>query len=361
MVFLAAIVFVDSYHVPIYAITPGDAQSVSGIISVHGLSTDPHRDAILLTDVYISPDELTAGQWLLDQFQSHTAFVNANQLLDPNIPASEFNAQGFLQMSDSKNFARVAALRALGWKVLSRPVGTTLVGIVSNSPAWKAHLAVGDRVVSFNGSPVLNSCQFIVDLHHMSAGSAVTIGVQHATIGATGALTLQPTHNVHLTTVRANKHVGISLCANDVAPESAIGIAFPEDSVQYTIPGTIDISTPNIGGPSAGLAMTLALIDRLSSGSLTGHKTVAATGTIDPNGNVGDVGGVAQKTVAVERAGAKIFLVPQSELSTAQQASSGHLIVLGVSTLRQALRDLRHFGGVAPVPLSKPVTLMFTS
>ena len=76
--------------------------------------------------------------------------------------------------------------------------------------------------------------------------------------------------------------------------------------------------TQDIGGPSAGLAMTLGIIDKLSSGRLTGNRIVAATGTIDQNGNVGDVGGVAEKTIAVERAGATVFFVPSVELQAAR-------------------------------------------
>ena len=84
----------------------------------------------------------------------------------------------------------------------------------------------------------------------------------------------------------------------------------PEDQVDFTYPFPVNIDVTNIGGPSAGLAMTLGVIDALSPGSLTGDHTVVATGTIDSQGNVGEVGGVPQKTVAVENAGASIFLVP---------------------------------------------------
>ena len=83
-----------------------------------------------------------------------------------------------------------------------------------------------------------------------------------------------------------------------------------EDQVDFTYPFPVHINVTNIGGPSAGLAMTLGVIDALDKGSLTGGRTVAATGTIDSQGNVGDVGGVPQKTVAVENAGASIFFVP---------------------------------------------------
>ena len=100
--------------------------------------------------------------------------------------------------------------------------------------------------------------------------------------------------------------------------------------------------------------MTLTLIDQLSAGSLTGHHVVAATGTIDVNGHVGDVGGVAEKTVAVQRAGATVFFVPQVELATASAVASKGLRVVGVSTVAQVLAYLRAHGGQTPVPLTPP-------
>jgi PDZ domain-containing protein len=98
----------------------------------------------------------------------------------------------------------------------------------------------------------------------------------------------------------------------------------------------------------------LTLIDKLSKGSLTGHHVVAVTGTIAVNGAVGDVGGVAEKTVAAQRAGATIFFVPQVEVSTAKRAAGPGLRIVGVRSLHQVLSDLLRLGGDAPVPLTKP-------
>ncbi|MHB2028786.1 MAG: S16 family serine protease, partial [Acidimicrobiales bacterium] len=148
----------------------------------------------------------------------------------------------------------------------------------------------------------------------------------------------------------------------DVVPSGCPGLSGPdrswlgvslENDVAYRLPAKVSINTANIGGPSAGLAMTLALINELSHGSLTGHHVVAATGTISVNGVVGDVGGVAEKTVAVQRAGAQYFLVPQVEVATARQAAAPGLTILGVTSLAEALHDLRALGGVKPEPITK--------
>jgi PDZ domain-containing protein len=92
----------------------------------------------------------------------------------------------------------------------------------------------------------------------------------------------------------------------------------------------------------------------MSRQSISGNQPIAATGTIDVFGNVGDVGGVAEKTVAVQRAGAKYFFVPQVEVATAKAAAQPGLKIIGVTTLAQALHDLQALGGAAPQPLTPP-------
>jgi PDZ domain-containing protein len=113
----------------------------------------------------------------------------------------------------------------------------------------------------------------------------------------------------------------------------------------YPFDVTIDVGA--IGGPSAGLALTLGLLDVLSAGNLTGGYRIAATGTINLDGTVGDVGGVAQKAVAVRKAGAQVFFVPPDELKDAL-SQAGSMKVMPVATLQQALNDLRALGGHIP-------------
>ncbi|MFZ0667644.1 MAG: S16 family serine protease, partial [Acidimicrobiales bacterium] len=124
-----------------------------------------------------------------------------------------------------------------------------------------------------------------------------------------------------------------------------VGILEPYNQPGWDYPFKVSVNLNNIGGPSAGLAFTLGLIDRLGGGNLTGGRTIAATGTICPDGSVGQVGGVPQKTVAVENAHASVFLVPEPELGQAQSKANGQIHIRGVNTLQQALNDLKGLGG----------------
>src|SRR5699024_3606280 len=113
----------------------------------------------------------------------------------------------------------------------------------------------------------------------------------------------------------------------------------------FTFPFEVTIDSGEVGGPSAGLAVTLALIDLLSPGDLSGGGSVAVTGTIELDGAVGPVGGGRQKTEAAIGNGASLFLVPPHELDEAVEAAGDRLRVVAVSDLDEALEALVDIGG----------------
>ena len=353
IVVLAIIIGLGTLTIPEYALTPGEATPVAPLVKITGITTNPHHDKIMLTDVYLS--SLTVWRWVTMHFQSHVEFVPVADLTSPGVPASQLVAQGFLQMNDSKQAAEVAAFNALGWKTPSTSTGAIVTSVNAPSPANTAQVHVADEIVAFNGKKIRSTCSLIDAVHALAPGTTVRIGLARASISSGGVITWKTPTTLSMTTAAIPKDLSAATGCPGVngADRSWLGVAI-EDGVRYKLPATINIDTSNIGGPSAGLAMTLTLIDELSSGSLTGHQVVAATGTIDAFGNVGDVGGVAEKTVAVQRAGATFFIVPQVEVVTAQQAASPGLRIIGVTTLAQALNDLRAIGGAALAPLTTP-------
>lgn len=339
-----------------FEITPGHSEAVDPLLSVRDLSQNPHPgQSILLTDVYLT--QLTNWQTIISPCHSQCQVVSENELETTGVPSSELIDQGYVDMTQSKQFAEAAALTALGWRIPTKPSGALLYDVYSNSPAIAAGLGVGDQVVSVNHQPIASSCGLIDALYPIAPGSEVALGVHRASYNAAGTITWGPLHTVMVRTQAPPKGDQSFGCpGRPGVGRSVIGI-YPYDDFAFTFPGQISIATPMIGGPSAGLAMTLALINRLSATSITGTAVVAATGTIEPGGAVGDVGGVAEKTVAVERAGATVFIVPQVEVATATHASDGHLRIFGVTSLRQALTDLESIGGAAPRPLTAPYPL----
>ena len=352
LVVFALVLIGGNWTLSEYALTPGNATPVAPLVKITGVATDSHNDKIMLVDVYLS--NVDVFDWVRLHFESHVQFVPADELVDPGIPDGELGPQGFQEMTDSKQAAEVAAFRALGWKIPSVPTGTNVTGVESPSPALTAGLKVADEIVGVDGQPVRSSCGLIRLVHDDKPGTKLRLNVRRAKISPAGDITLESPSTLTLTTGTLPSGLGPTGCAGVKGPSrSWIGITI-EDGDSYALPAKVSVNTANIGGPSAGLAMTLTIIDKLSAGSLTGHHVIAATGTMSPNGVVGDVGGVAEKTVAVEDAGASIFFVPDVEVATARSVAGSKLKIVGVRTLFQVLKDLRTLGGAAPKPLTPP-------
>jgi PDZ domain-containing protein len=105
-------------------------------------------------------------------------------------------------------------------------------------------------------------------------------------------------------------------------------------------PVDVDIVVQDVGGPSAGLLVTLGILVLVGDTDLTGGKKIAGTGTIDPDGTVGPIGGIQLKMVAARELGAVVFLVPADNCAEALQAPQPGLPLAKVSDLDDALTAL---------------------
>lgn len=329
VVIVGAILWAALAQLPVYSIAPGLARPVTGpggLVEVPASRSHAVSGRILMTDVYLGP--VSPLEWLVDHLRPDVRLVPSAQVLG-TLPASQLQPVELTQMAQSERYAAVAALRALGYRVPTLQ-GPVVVFVAPGSPAAslyrKGMLGLGWTLTAVDGTHVSTA-----------ASAASLIGAHPA--GATVRLTFDPGDGTpsRVLDVRLARLSGGARRA-----EVGIGLA---DQPYWNLPFPVKVNSDGIGGPSAGLAFTLGIIDELSNGDLTGGRSIAATGTIAPTGAVGDVGGVQQKAVAVRRAGATVFLVPPQELAAARSGAAGHLRVVPVSTLGEALRVLRSLGG----------------
>jgi PDZ domain-containing protein len=329
------------WNVNYYALSPGDATPVVSFITVPSNLDHKLSGNILLTDVFVKP--LTALTYLEERYlSSDTQVVPSVELLGPSTPPDQLAAQGFLEMSQAQNQATAAALTQLGYTTSERDVGALVFGIAPGSPASHV-LKVSQVITGVNGTAVTGACSLVTALHGLQPGTTATLSVEQSTVKGSGEFVNGPIVSRQVTLGAPPKALTDGGCGLG-KPTAYLGIE-PNTQKSWTFPVRVVVRTQDIGGPSAGLSMTLGIIDKLSGGHLTGGHVIAATGTIDAKGAVGDVGGVPQKTVAVERAGATVFFVPPQEYKAAMSKDTPQLHIYAVSTLDQALRILERLGG----------------
>ncbi|HXW78103.1 MAG TPA: S16 family serine protease [Acidimicrobiales bacterium] len=248
-------------------------------------------------------------------------------------PTSELACQDTQEMVSADQDAALAALSQLRYKVDEKPLGVQIDTVYTGTPAWAAGLKCNDVITAVNSKPVRTAEQLTTALQALRPGNVVSLTDQPAGSGRAKQV------KVKLSAPTA------SALAEGFTGHAYLGLEV-ETKVKPVLPFPVSVDAGAIGGPSAGLAFTLGILDALSNGRLTGGHKVAATGTIDPDGNVGQVGGVQEKTVAVERAGAQVFFVPQAEYSDAKSVAGDGLNVVPVTTLGQVLETLQqHYGG----------------
>lgn len=306
---------------PYYALAPGDAREVNDLIRVPKDRAFPPEGKVLLSTVSLSRVSALGALvgWLDDDID-----VLPEDLVLGTTPRDRFRQQNIQEMDTSKQLAVVVALRRLGYAVEERGKGALVVQVEKGAPAH-GRLVQGEVITGVDGQPTSLSQQVVDAIRQRSPGDRVRLDVQ----GVTGRLRVEE----------------VTLGRRPDGGAGYLGVVLNTKEQKFDYPFEVMIDSGTIGGPSAGLAFALGVIDKLTAGELTGGKKVAATGTIEITGRVGDVGGVVQKTAAVRAAGAALFLVPPGEYEEALAHAGPKLQVAKVATLDDALAAMGRLGG----------------
>ncbi|HTN79961.1 MAG TPA: S16 family serine protease [Acidimicrobiales bacterium] len=319
-------------YLPYYAYTPGSATDTEHVIKVEGAKFYPSPGQIDYTTVRIK--HLTLLGYLKAWRDSSWDVVSERSYLG-NLSPSANKAFNLQLMGDSKEAAIYVALTRLGYTVPVTGGGAVVRDIADDVPAAEV-LKVGDVITAVDGTPVHLDSDLGPILAPHKPGDEVALTIDRPT--GTDDPTAKPTYDTMTLTVK--------LAARDDGT-ALIGISpGTRDDAKFDFPVNVDIDSGSVGGPSAGLAFTLGVIDALTPGDLTGGNKIATTGTISLDGTVGPIGGIKQKTITVIHAGAKAFLVPESEADDAREAA-GHsdLKIVPVENVDDALKALVALGG----------------
>lgn len=311
------------------AFKPGGAITTIDRLEISGLEFFEPAGTILFTTVSID-DELTVAEWA-QSWLSEGIELHTRESVFGDRSSEEQREYNLDLMASSVDTAVLVALEHLGIEMFDA-TGLSFDSTVEGAPA-DGTLDPGWVIVAVDDTPVTTFNSLKDLLAGREPGTAVVLTVEA------------------VETAR-RRDVPITLGAHPDGDGGFIGIrGVRERLVRRQLPFDVNIESGAFSGPSAGLAFTLAIIDALTPGELTGGGIVAVTGTIAVDGSVGSVGGVTQKAAAADRAGADLFLVPARSVPEAV-AGAGDTPVVGVSSLDEALAALAAYGGEAAEPVT---------
>ena len=312
--------------VPYVSLGPGPTFPTLGeydgkeVVDIEGTDVHDTKGHLNMTTVS-QRDGLTLGQALTLWMSGREQLVPRDLVYPPDKSKDEIdeaNTQEFKRSEDSAEYA------ALGYLKYAPAV---TVETVSKDGASAGKLEEGDAIDAVNGTPVSNLEQFQALMAKTKPGDEVILDFR-----------------------RKKAPPGIATVKLGSAPDKEQGVLGIGVVEAPWAPFTIDFNLANIGGPSAGLVFSLAVIDKLTTGDLTGDKFIAGTGTINADGKVGSIGGITHKILAAHEAGATVFLVPADNCDEARSAHEDGVDLVKVENLEGAVDALKALsaGGEAP-------------
>lgn len=304
-------------NVPYYALSPGPVEEVGDLIDVDGSEVFMlNGDLYMLT---VSLQEVNAFEYAQGWLDPAVDLVEREIIRPSNISPDEYREANRQSMDDSKDTAISVALQYLGYPVTDSGEGVLVTSVLQETPA-DGVLMPGDVIVAVEGTPVFIQSDGVAAITANDIGDTISLTVERDE----ETLELQVTLIEH-TTEPGRPMVGFT-------PETY--------NRTLVLPFEVDIDTQNIGGPSAGMMYTLTIIDLLTEDDLTKGNVVAGTGTISSDGTVGAIGGVRQKVVAAQAAGARFILVPEANYADALTMKDEGVEIFSVTTIDEALAIL---------------------
>lgn len=305
-----------------YAVySPGPATNVLGnvsgvpLIRIEGQPSyrPTSRGTLDMTTVAVSGGpgrEVNLGEVLRAWVSPSSAVLPVEQVFPPGQTQQQTEKQNAAEMSQSQESATAAGLREVGETV---PESVKIVDVSPGAPSAKV-LKAGDVVLSLQGTKVKD-----------------TNGLR-AAIQA-----LKPGDPVRLTVRRGGQSLDVTTKTTSSQGRTVLGVGI---SPSYVFPVDVKFATKDVGGPSAGMMFALGIYDLLTPGDLTGGAKIAGTGTIDGAGQVGPIGGIAQKLVGAREAGAQWFLAPASNCNEVVGHVPDGLRVVKTATLHESRLDV---------------------
>ena len=328
---VVAVVVAFVVPVPYYLEGPGSTRATQQFITISGHESFESEGQVRL--VTVSQRHATLAALALGWLRPNIDIVSERDVIG-TVDRKTERLINQAQMDRSKLVALVAAFDVLGLPITITGHGALVQGFTEDEVPARSVLQVGDVITAVGERSIATTTELRSALDGAAPGDVVTVTVSR----------LESQDPLQALIPSAQRHelaVEVELARNPEEDRAMLGVTVQTFNETVDTGFSVEFDSGGVLGPSAGLAWTLGLIDRLTPGDLTGGRVVGVTGEIDAAGNVGAIGGVDKKVVGAIRDGATVFLYPsetsEADLKRLEKAAGGRIELHAVSTLREAL------------------------
>lgn len=290
LVFLAIVMVLCFLPIPYYIHAPGGLVNISDRVTVE----NGHQSAGSLNLAYVSEYKGTIPMYLFSLVKHDWDAVKLEEVVESNETARDSEFRSHLLLEEATQAAVINAFRfaQVKYEVKKEDLFVSYV-----DPKSQNELKIGDQIIAVNGTNITTKEQLLTYVKEKQIGEELAITIK-----------------------RNQKKKTVAATVYESSRRPKIGVVVTSKKEVVTNPEVTFDFKMSESGPSGGMMMSLAIYNSLTKEDVTHGKKIAGTGTIDEQGNVGEIGGIQYKIIGAAKEKVDVFFVPAGEnYTTAKQ------------------------------------------
>ena len=314
LIFIAIILFIGLFRLPYNLYIGGGIIDIADKLEVE----NEYKEKGSFNMAYVKSTRATIPMYLLSYVFNWERESIESVKLDENDNARDMWKREKIYLDEANNNAVISAYTKAGENI---KINKEVLQILYVDKDSQTDLEIGDTILKIDGIK-LNTFDEIKDI------------LKDHEIG----------DRIEVNYLRNDKEETGYFIVRELDGEKKAGLYLVK-MYEYDVTRKISIDFDSSeGGPSGGFMLSLAIYNRLVSDDITKGRTIVGTGTIDENGNVGEIGGVKYKVIGANSGEADVFFVPEENFDEAikyKEEKGYDLNIVKVKTLDEAIDYLR--------------------
>lgn len=305
---LIILFIICTFELPYYINTPGGLLDVKDRVYI----SDSYDISGSLNLAYVTEIKATIPTLIVSYFNDNWDVLKKEDVIASNETKKENEYRSKILLTESQNNAVIVGFNLAGEniEITNRKLYVTYIDENSITD-----LKIGDQIVSINNTKINSKEDALNEIKNSNKFNIEVInnGVKYIR-----------------SATKQNDKIGILISEiKDVKTERDVEFKFKDSE----------------SGPSGGFMMALSIYDYLTEEDLTNNLKIVGTGTIDEEGNVGEIGGVKYKIKAAVKNDTDIFFVPKDNYEEAMEVKNNNNLdikLISVSNITDAINYLKN-------------------
>lgn len=310
---ILAIVVLFNIELPYYVSAPGGTIDIKERIKYEQQVEQKGSLNLLYVTEYVASIPFYLLSYLIEDWDLES--IKPSQLSSEET-VDEINIRNKIMLENSINSAMYVA-----YKQADKKIEITNKKYVVIGTTLENGLKIGDEILDINEQKISSLQDIKEHIEKNDVGDKLKIKV-----------------------LRNNKEKIVSSKVKKIEDNKALGVIIVTNYKMTTEP-EIEINfKPSESGASGGLMMALSIYNAISEKDLLKGRNIAGTGTIDMEGNVGEIAGIKYKIMGAAKNKMDIVLVPSANYKEAlkvKKEKKYSLKIIEVKTFQDAIKYLQ--------------------